>query len=456
MRPKDQNRPQAELFLIKLERLVSAEHELVVLSKQIEWKRFSEKFGEQFYRKEGRPGIATRLMVGLHYLKYSYNLSDEEVVYRWVENPYWQYFCGEEYFQTTLPIDPSSMTRWRKRVGSDGSKELLLETLAVGVSMKALKLSELEVLNVDTTVQEKNVTFPTDAKLLNRMRVNLVVLAQELGVELRQSYARVGRKALIMQQRYAHAKHMKRARRQLRKLRTYLGRVTRDISRKIAGNAYLEEQFSQLLNTANQLLDEIRYKRGRTIFSIHAKEVECIGKGKAHRPYEFGVKVSVVATNKSGFILDCDTCPDRPHDAKTLKPSLERAEKNVGRLLHGAKVSVDLGYRGNKVGKTYRVLHPRLKRVLKSERKIIRRRSAIEAIISHLKLDCRMGRNFLQGSVGDQMNAIFAAAAFNFKKLLAYIGLIYLALKISHFFKLICETSLPNNSNFKWQTCAYS
>ena len=447
MRPRERKSHQAELFLIRLDRIVSHEHELVELSHCIGWSRFTSKFGERFYRKEGRPGISTRLMVGLHYLKYSFDLSDEEVVYRWRENPYWQYFCGEEFFRTELPIDPSSMTRWRKRVGTEGSRELLLETLSVGVELKALKLSELEELSVDTTVQEKNITFPTDAKLLNKMRVKLVMLAREQGVILRQSYARVGRKALIMQQRYAHAKHMKRAKRQLRKLRTYLGRVIRDIERKIAENISLQEKFSDLLFSSTKLLRELGAKRGRTIFSIHAREVECIGKGKAHTPYEFGVKVSVVATNKSGFVLDCNAYHGRPHDAKTLKPALEQAEENVGRLLHGAKVSVDLGYRGHLCGRTYRVLHPRLKRLLKREKHLVRRRSAIEAIISHMKLDCRMGTNFLKGKLGDQMNAIFAAAAFNFKKLLAYIGVIYLALKIYHFFKLThasCRRILPS------------
>lgn len=454
MRPREAKSSQAELFRTRLDRIIDLQHELIMLSEQIDWQRFIKKFGDKFYRKAGRPGISTRLLVGLHYLKYSYSLSDEEVVCRWVENPYWQYFCGEEYFCKDLPCDPTSMTRWRKRVGEEGTKELLLETLAVGVSVKALKLVELEELSVDTTVQEKNITYPTNAKLLYKMRVDLVKKAQELGISLRQSYSRVGRKALIMQQRYAHAKHMKRAKRQLRKLRTHLGRVTRDIMRKIAGNGALEESFSELLGIANKLFDEIRYKRGRTIFSIHAKEVECIGKGKSHKPYEFGVKVSVVATNKSGFILDCDTCPGRPHDAKTLKPALERAEQNVGRALHGAKVSVDLGYRGNHCSKTYRVLHPRLKRLSKLDRKLVRRRSAIEAIISHLKIDYRMGRNFLKGALGDKMNAIFAAAAFNFKKLLAYIGAIYLALKISHFFKLTCEICRHISLKFQNQVCA--
>lgn len=421
MQPWKQNTGQKSYLRVRLEELVDPSHELVVLSKRIKWQRFDEKFGKLFHRSAGRPGVPTRLMVGLHYLKYTFDLSDEEVVRRWVENPYWQYFSGEEYFCNELPIHPTSMTRWRLRVKEDGSRELLLETLALAVEMKALRLPELETLSADTTVQEKNVTFPTDAKLLYRARVKLVTLAKREGVLLRQSYSRKGRQALILQQRYAHAKHFKRARRQLRKLRTQLGCVVRDIGRKIAGNDGLITKFSELLRTAATLFSEQRYKRGRRVFSIHAPEVECIGKGKAHKPYEFGVKVSVVATNKSGFVVSCDTYPGRPHDAKTLKPSLKQAEENLGRVLHGANVAVDLGYRGHKCAKLYRVLHSRLKRLSVKDRKFVRRRSAIEAIISHMKLGSRMGRNFLKGALGDRMNAMFAAAAYNLRLLLAVV-----------------------------------
>jgi len=431
MRPYKQKTGQVEFYRVPLEKLVSPDHELVVLAKKIQWGRFDEKFGVIFHRKAGRPGIPTRLMVGLHYLKYTFDLSDYEVVHRWAENPFWQYFCGEEFFTHKLPIDPTSMTRWRKKVGVDGSKEMLLETLSLALDLKALKLTELENLSADTTVQEKNVTFPTDAKLLNRARVKLVTLAKKEGVILRQSYARVGRIALIMQQRYAHAKHIKRAKRQLRKLRTYLGRVIRDIMRKIAGNEAHIEKFYELLNRASALLSEQRYKRGRKIFSMHAPEVECIGKGKAHRPYEFGVKVSLVTTNKSGFIVSCDAYRGRPHDAKTLKPSLSQAEENLGRAIKGGTVAVDLGYRGHKCGSSWHVLHSKLKRLTPRQRKLVRRRSAIEAVISHLKLRCRMGRNFLKGTLGDRMNAIFAAAAFNFRLLIK--GVIFFVPEITLF-----------------------
>lgn len=419
MLPKDQKRDQEELFRVRLSRLVNPEHELVKLAGRIEWGRFDLKFGTLYEAGIGRPATPTRLMVGLHYLKYSFNLSDEEVVARWVENPYWQHFCGEEFFVDRLPIDPSSMTRWRKRVGVEGSKELLQETLAVAVESKVLKLGELQNLSADTTVQEKNISFPTDAKLVHRMRAKLVVLAKREGIELRQSYTRLGRNALIMYHRYVAAKQFRRARNRLRKLRTYLGRTIRDISRKIEGNAALKGAFSEPLTLATKLLGEQKQKRGRTIFSIHAPEVECITKGKAHKLYEFGVKVSVVTTNRSGFVVSCNAYPGRPHDAATLEPALAEAQANLGREIKRGNVAVDLGYRGHKCGRSWNVLHPRRKRLSPKQKRLVRRRSAIEATISHLKLDCRMLRNFLKGTLGDRMNAIFAAAALNFRKLLA-------------------------------------
>lgn len=373
-------------------------------------------------------------MVGMHYLKYTYNLSDEETIKRWVENPYWQHFCGEEYFVDYPPCNPSSMTRWRIRVGADGSKEMLQETLAVAVETKVLKFSELENLNADTTVQEKYVAFPTDAKLLNRARVKLVLLTKETGVELRQKYTRKGREALIMYHRYANAKQFKRARKRLKRLKTLLGRKIRDITRKIEGKSDLQEKFSELLNLSTALLKEQQQKIGRKIFSLHAPEVECIAKGKSHKPYEFGVKVSVVSASKSGFVVSCDAYPGRPHDGKTLKPSLLQAEENLGRRIR-AKVAVDLGYGGHGCKGLFSVLHSRLKHLPHSLRKFVRRRSAIEAVISHMKLDCRMGRNFLKGALGDRMNAMFSAAAFNFRLLIK--AVVFFVLEILGYFSKI-------------------
>ncbi|HZJ08475.1 MAG TPA: IS5 family transposase, partial [Trueperaceae bacterium] len=224
--------PQGELFKSELRYLVDERHPLVKLAAEVDWEQFEKTFGLTYDEKVGRPGIPTRLMVALHYLKYSFDVSDELVVQGWVENPYWQFFSGEKFFQHELPIDPSSMTRWRRRVGEAGAEELLRETIQAGLRLKLIKPTQLQRVNVDTTVQEKNIRFPTDARLLDRARERLVKLAQVEGIELRQSYVRVGKRALKQQSRYAHAQQFKRAGKSTRKLKTILGRVIRDVERK--------------------------------------------------------------------------------------------------------------------------------------------------------------------------------------------------------------------------------
>jgi IS5 family transposase len=222
-----------------------------------------------------------------------------------VENPHFPYFCGEEFFQHVLVFDHSSLTRWRQRMGEEQLQALLQESLAVATRTQAMKLSDLARVVIDTTVQPKGVMFPTDAKLLNRARDRLVRRAKKPGVSLRQSYRRVGKLALIKHQRYAHAHQFKRAHTSLRKLKTYLGRVIRDIERRIVEKEDLREAFLRPPYLARRVLEQERRQRGRKVYSLHAPEVECIGKGKAHRPYEFGVKVSVATT------VSCRPSPGR-------------------------------------------------------------------------------------------------------------------------------------------------
>src|SRR5437868_2600372 len=255
-------------------------------------------------------------MAGLAILKHTYDLSDEALCDRWVENPYFQHFCGEEFFQHVLVFDRSSLTRWRQRMGEEKLQALLQESLAVATRTNAMKPSDLARVVIDTTVQPKAVMFPTDAKLLNRARERLVRLAKKVGVSLRQSYRRVGKLALIKHQRYAHAHQFQRANRSLRKLKTYLGRVIRDIERHIVRNEDLREAFVRPLFLARRVLEQERRQRGRKVYSLHAPEVECIGKGKAHRPYEFGVKVSVATTVKHSaggqFVTHTAALPGNP------------------------------------------------------------------------------------------------------------------------------------------------
>ena len=237
MRPKERrDRGQSDLLRSRLDAIIDMNHPLVKLARTVDWCFLEERFGSVYTDRPGHPPLPTRLMAGLAILKHTYDLSDEVLCERWVENPYYQFFCGEEFFQHRLVFDRSSLTRWRQRMGEEKLQALIQESLSVATRTDAIKPSELSKVIVDTTVQPKNVMFPTDAKLLNRAREILVRLAGKHGVELRQSYARVGKYALIQYQRYAHAKPFKRANRSLRKLRTYLGRIIRDIGRKIDGD----------------------------------------------------------------------------------------------------------------------------------------------------------------------------------------------------------------------------
>src|SRR5471030_95622 len=251
MRPRERRETgEQDLFRSRLDQTIDMNHPLVKLARTVDWKFLEGRFGEVYTDDPGHPPLPTRLMAGLAILKHTYYLSDEVLCERWVENPYYQYFCGEEFFQHRLVFDRSSLTRWRNRMGEERLQALLQESLSVATKTGAIKPSELSRVIVDTTVQPKNVTFPTDAKLLNRAREKLVRLAQRHGVSLRQSYARVGKFALIQHQRYAHAKQFKRANRALRTLKTYLGRVIRDITRKIDSDPALEAAFAHLLSLA--------------------------------------------------------------------------------------------------------------------------------------------------------------------------------------------------------------
>src|SRR4030095_6857446 len=281
MRPRERRETgKQDLFRSRLDQIIDMKHSLVTLARTVDWGFLEQEFGAVYTDSPGQPPLPTRLMAGLAILKHTYDLSDEVLCERWVENPYYQFFCGEEFFQHRLVFDRSSLTRWRNRMGEERLPAPLQESLSGGVETQALQPSEFSRVIVDTTVQPKNVMFPTDAKLLNRAREKLVRLAQLTGVGLRQSYARVGKFALIKHQRYAHAKQFKRANRALKRLRTMLGAVIRDITRKLAGRPGLIPAFALPLSLARRVRDQRQRERGKKVYSLHASEVECIGKGK--------------------------------------------------------------------------------------------------------------------------------------------------------------------------------
>jgi len=410
-------------------------HPMVKLADAIDWDRLDEVFGKSYCPDNGRPAISTRLMVALHYLKYTFNLSDEDVLEGWVENPYWQYLSGMKYFEHRLPINPSSMSRWRKRIRETGAEELLKETISAGLKLKAIKKSQLKRVNIDTTVQEKFIRYPTDARLYDRARARLVVLAKQRGIELRQTYNRLSGEMLMMQSRYARARQMKRAAKCTRKLRTWLGRVIRDIERKCVSP---DKELKKALEIATRIYNQQRTDKQK-VYSFHEPHVECISKGKAHKRYEFGCKVSVAATSKGGWFVGSKAFHGNPYDGHTLSKAIEQIERIAQRPEH---IFTDQGYRGHDYNGDIQIHVDKRRRgrTAKSLWKWMKRRAAIEPGISHLKHHHRMDRNRLKGILGDCLNAILSAAGMNFHKLLRWAAaLLRIILRtINPNFKAVC------------------
>jgi IS5 family transposase len=430
MKPRERRETgEQDLFRSRLDQIIDMKHELVRLAQTISWRFIEETCGAVYTDGPGMPPLPARLMAGLAILKHTFDLSDEELTARWIENPYFQYFCGEEFFQHAAPFDRSSMTRWRQRMGEERIAALLQESLAVALKTGAMAPQDTRRVIVDTTVQPKAVMFPTDAKLIHRARERLVRLSKAVGLELRQSYTRVGKLALIRHQRYAHAHQFKRANKALRKLKAYLGRTIRDIGRQIAGERDLEAIFMPPLHLASRVLEQNRHQRGRKVYSLHAPEVECIGKGKAHMPYEFGVKVSVATTlnrSKGGqFTLHAKALPGNPYDGHTLASIIPEMEHTIGNNIE--RLLADAGYRGHNapLSHKFRVFTAGQKRrMTPAIKRELKRRAAIEPVIGHIKNEHRMGRNYLAGTAGDAINAILAAVGYNFRILLTCLRLL--------------------------------
>jgi len=407
MRPREQTKGQDDLFRARLDQIIDTRHELVRLAGLIDWRLLDHKLGDMYTDGPGQPPLPTRLMAGLSILKHTHNLSDEELERRWVENPYFQFFCGEAFFRHTSPFDRSSLSRWRTRMGEARLEILLQESLSVAVKTEAIDVKDLSKGVVDT-------------------REKLVKLATKHGLKLRQGYPRVGKLALMKHQRYAHAKQFNRARRELRRLKTYLRRVIRDIERQLKKAPCLELIFRPMLFLAQRVHDQQRGQRGPKVYSLHAPEVECIGKGKARKPYEFGVKVSIattVAPSAGGqFVLAAKALPGNPYDGHTLSTVIPHVEALVGHEVK--RIIADKGYRGHGLPAPYsmRVVVSEQKRgVTRQIKRELKRRSAVEPVIGHLKSDHRMDRNFLIGSEGDAANAVLAAIGYNFARLLAWL-----------------------------------
>lgn len=399
---------------IKLEDILDKTHALYQLANRLNWEYLIKELGAYYVEGAGRPEIPIRVIAGLHYLKYLENESDESVVEKFCENPYWQYFCGFETFQHELPCHPTTLVKWRKRVGEAGIEKLLSHTIDTAKREALLPEKLLKKVNVDTTVQEKSITFPTDTKLCHRMRIKLVEAAKKRGLKLRQTYVRVGKKASIMQGRYAHAAQMKRARKAFKKVKSYLGRVMRDIIRQV--DLSKDAELALLISQAEQLLKQEKTTSNK-LYSLHAPEVECIAKGKAHKRYEFGCKVSIVTTCEEPWVISVLAHHGNPYDGATLKECLSKAQEHT-------EVKIELAF----ADKSYRgeEYHPEDVQVFISGKKnlplrlkkLLKGRSGIEPIIGHLKNDHRLCRNYLLGKMGDKINAILSGCAFNLNKII--------------------------------------
>jgi len=432
MRPKQPDQSETpELFRARLENLIDRRHPLVRLAELIDWRVFEESFGPLYKEGVGRPGLPTRLMVGLHLLKHMDGLSDEAICARYLDSPYVQLFCGEIHFRHALPLDRSSMTRWRKRIGAERMEALLVESLDAARRGGAVAQKHLRRITVDTTVQPKAVTHPTDSKLLHRGITTLVRLARRHGVTLRQSYLRVSDRAKREAARLMYSGRPHQAERQVRRLRTWLGRLARDFARKILDKAETTAACAPTLDLVGRLLRQRREDRGSAkLYSLHAPEVECIGKGKARARFEFGVKVSIATTNAATpggqFVLGARALPGNPYDGHTLAAQIAQTERITGVAVERAYV--DRGYRGHDAER-HRVFISRQKRgVTPTIRRELRRRNAVEPLIGHMKSDGHLDRNFLLGRDGDAINALLAAAGHNLRLLRRWLAQLFAVL----------------------------
>lgn len=410
---KSINKPSNQIGFLAptFQEQLNPKQELFLLGEVIDWSYFEKKFAT-FYSKEGRPAHPIRLMVSLLILKSLYNLSDEGLVeQQWEMNPYFQYFSGSTTIQWGQPCAASDLVHFRNRIGKDGVDEILKHSIVLHG-----KDSKDKHVSIDTTVQEKNITYPTDAKLHKKIADKCVGIAKKEGITLRRSYVRTTKQLVRETYNGNHPKRRKKANAAKRKLKTIAGRLVRELERKLPLHTY-----STTLTMFNQVLSQTRTDKNK-IYSLHEPAVYCIAKGKVHKKYEYGCKGSITLTQNTGIIVGAMTFPNNPYDGHTLIQVLSQTNQLTGRYPKTA--TVDRGYKGVKTIESTTIIKPSkpLKRdntyQRKKKRQHCRRRAAIEPIIGHLKQDHRVARNFLKGTIGDQINFVMAASAFNYKKLM--------------------------------------
>lgn len=390
---------------------LNVHHPLIVLTKLIDWNAIERVAYEAMGSRHRRPPLRPRLVAGLLYLQHTFDLSDEEVVWGWVENPYWQVFTGEIYLQTAPPIDPSSLSRWRKRMGEAGVEELLAQSIEAAKRANVIKASSIKRVIADTTVMAKAIAPPTDSALLEKSRILLVAAVRQYGLSLRQNNNCLAPRLTRQVAHYAHARQFKRMRRALRALRSRVGRVQRDIERQLQRvPSAARERLKELLGRTRRIL---RQNDKNKLYALHAPEVECISKGKTRARYEFGVKVSIVTALKEGLVVGARSMPGNPYDGHTLHEALEQA--SVLSEVKPEMVFVDRGYRGVEAEQVQIWRSGQKRGVTRGLKAMIRRRSAIEPTIGHMKSDGKRDRNWLKGALGDALHAVLCGAGHNLR-----------------------------------------
>lgn len=408
MIPRKRNNSQLGFFS-SFDDTLNQKHPLYILAGKVDWQLFEDSFSPLYSQDNGRPAKPIRLMVGLLMLKHIRNISDESVVEQWSENSYYQYFCGEIAFVPNTPCEPSELVHFRKRIGEEGIALILRESIRINGGD-----SGNDHVNVDTTVQEKNITFPTDSKLHRKIIKKCHQIAESEGITIRQSYTRTLKKLGVDQRFRNHPRNRKKALKADRKVKGIAGRLVRELERKLAQGLYKGE-----LALFNQVLQQTRNSKHK-IYSLHEPEVQCISKGKEHKKYEFGNKVSIVY-NLSGVIVGAMGFRNE-YDGHTLEPALRQVESLIGKAPKTA--TVDRGYRGKSTIGNTKIQIPKTFSTKQSKyeqqklKKAHRRRASIEPVIGHLKSDHRLDRNFYKGIFGDNINIMLAAAAFNFKRMM--------------------------------------
>lgn len=429
MQPSKIDNSQDDLFLPRLSNMLNPRHEMMILTNMVNWDELEEEFLDCYCSDDsrgGQPPKPVRLMVGMLMLQHMHKLSDELVLERWVENPYWQYFCGYDILQWKFPIDPSSLTRFRKRAGEERVEKVLSSTIDIAVKTEFVERKDLQKVIVDTTVMPKDIEYPSDSKLYEKSRVRIVKICKKNNIVLRQNYNQVCKKLTRRLGGYLHAKQMKRARREIKSLKTILGRVVRDVERKISHDSNLQAIFKSELALANRLLTQT-VKDKNKLYALHEKDVVCISKGKSRNRYEFGSKVSFVMTHKKSLITSAQSLDGNPYDGHTLKPALENAQHISKTKIKDA--FVDKGYKGHGIDEekdNIRIFisgqktHNK-KKITKTIKKHLKRRQAIEPIIGHMKNDGKLNLCRLKGIIGDKINAILVAAGHNLRMILKHI-----------------------------------